>query len=120
VLNENRPVSDFLAARFTFLNERLAKHYGIEEISRARVPARVELTMDQRGGILSHASVLTVSSYPTRTSPVIRASIAPERAGSAAPATRPTLPPLDEEAVGSKGSLRRNWKSHRSNAVCAS
>jgi hypothetical protein len=120
VLNENRPVSDFLAARFTFLNERLAKHYGIEGVSGPEF-RRVELTQDQRGGILSQASVLTVSSYPTRTSPVIRGKYVLQNVLGAPPPPPPAdVPPLDEEAVGSKGSLRQQLEKHRSNAVCAS
>jgi hypothetical protein len=71
VLKEDRPISEFLNANYTFLNERLAKFYGIAGVSGPEF-RRVELTTDQRGGILSQASVLTVSSYPNRTSPVIR------------------------------------------------
>ena len=70
MLRENRPLVEFLDARYTFLNERLAKHYGIEGVKGPDF-RRVELTTDQRGGILTQASVLTVSSYPTRTSVVI-------------------------------------------------
>ncbi|MCU1235397.1 MAG: hypothetical protein JWP63_3364, partial [Candidatus Solibacter sp.] len=66
ILRDNRPLSEFLDARYTFLNERLARHYGIAGITGPEF-RRVELSTDQRGGILSHASVLTVSSYPTRT-----------------------------------------------------
>ena len=71
VLRENRPVSDFLNANYTFLNERLATHYGIEGVTGSEF-RRVPLTTDRRGGVLSQGAVLTVSSYPTRTSPVIR------------------------------------------------
>ena len=120
VLKENRPLSDFLDANFTFLNERLAKHYGIEGVSGPEF-RRVELTKDQRGGILSQASVLTVSSYPTRTSPVIRGKYVLQNVLGAPPPPPPAdVPPLDEEAVGSKGSLRQQLEKHRSNAVCAS
>src|SRR5260221_6165409 len=120
VLNENRRLSDSVAARFTFLNERLAKHYGIEGVSGPEF-RRVELTMDQRGGILSQVSVLTVSSYPTRTSPVIRGKYVLQNVLGAPPPPPPAdVPPLDEEAVGSRGSLRQQLEKHRSNAVCAS
>lgn len=71
VLRENRPIGDFLNARYTFLNEKLAKFYGIPDVKGPEF-RRVELTTDQRGGVLSQASVLTVSSYPTRTSVVLR------------------------------------------------
>ena len=71
ILRENRPIADFLDARYTFLNERLAKYYGIDGVTGPDF-RRVELTTPERGGMLSQASVLTVSSYPTRTSVVIR------------------------------------------------
>ena len=71
VLRENRPVSDFLTADYTFLNARLAAHYGIAGVTGSEM-RRVTLQTDRRGGVLSQAGVLTVSSYPTRTSPVIR------------------------------------------------
>lgn len=120
MLRENRPIGDFLDARFTFLNERLAKHYGIEGVKGAEF-RRVELTSEERGGILSHASVLTVSSYPTRTSPVIRGKyILMNILGSPPPPPPPDVPALDEAAVGSLGSLRQKLEQHRTNAVCAS
>ncbi len=71
VLRENLPVSTFLNANFTFLNNTLAKHYGIEGVEGPDF-RRVALTDARRGGVLTQASVLTVSSYPTRTSPGIR------------------------------------------------
>ena len=71
ILRDNRPLADFLDARYTFLNERLAKFYGIDGVTGPDF-RRVELTTPERGGILGQASVLTVSSYPTRTSVVIR------------------------------------------------
>ena len=70
VLRENRPLSEFLTADYTFLNERLAAHYGIGGVTGAEM-RRVQLQTDRRGGILSQGAVLTVSSYPTRTSPAI-------------------------------------------------
>lgn len=120
ILRENRPLSEFLNARYTFLNEMLAKHYGIEGVSGPDF-RRVELSTPQRGGILSHASVLTVSSYPTRTSPVIRGKYVLQNVlGAPPPAPPPDVPPLDEGSVGSAGSLRQQMEKHRSNAVCAS
>ncbi len=68
VIHEDRSILDFIDGKFTFLNERLAKHYGIPGITGPQF-RRVELTGDQRSGVLTQASVLTVSSYPTRTSP---------------------------------------------------
>jgi hypothetical protein len=120
VLKENRPMSDFLDARFTFLNERLAKHYGIEGVKGPDF-RRVDLTTPQRGGILSHASVLTVSSYPTRTSPVIRGKYVLQNIlGAPPPAPPPDVPTLDEDAVGAVLSLRQQLEKHRTNAICAS
>ncbi|MGH9723325.1 MAG: DUF1592 domain-containing protein [Bryobacteraceae bacterium] len=120
LLRENRPLADFLDARYTFLNERLAKHYGVDGVKGPDF-RRVDLATDQRGGILSHASVLTVSSYPTRTSPVIRGKYVLQNIlGAPPPAPPPDVPALDEEAVGNAGSLRQQLEKHRSNAICAS
>ncbi|MBI3210103.1 MAG: DUF1592 domain-containing protein [Candidatus Solibacter usitatus] len=119
-VKDNRPVSDFLDARYTFLNERLAKHYGIDGVQGPEF-RRVDLKTPERGGILTHASVLTVSSYPTRTSPVLRGKYVLENIlGTPPPPPPADVPPLDEEAVGSKGSQRQQLELHRSNAVCAS
>lgn len=120
VLRQNRPMADFLDARYTFLNERLAKHYGVPGVTGPEF-RKVELTTDQRGGILSQASVLTVSSYPTRTSVVIRGKyVLQEILGAPPPPPPPDVPPLDEAAVGTSLSLRQQMEKHRSNAVCAS
>jgi mono/diheme cytochrome c family protein len=120
MLRENRPLSNFLDANFTFLNEALAKHYGIEGVTGPDF-RRVELKTDQRGGVLSHASVLTVSSYPTRTSPVIRGKYLLDNVlGAPPPPPPPNVPTLDEEAVGNTGSLRQQLEKHRNNPNCAS
>ncbi len=120
MLRENRPLSEFLDAPFTFLNERLAKHYGIDGVKGPDF-RRVELANPQRGGILSHASVLTVSSYPTRTSVVIRGKyILNNILGSPPPPPPPDVPPLDESAVGATASLRQQMEKHRADATCAS
>jgi hypothetical protein len=119
-LRENRPLSDFLDARYTFLNEKLAKHYGIEGVTGPDF-RRVDLATDQRGGILSQASVLTVSSYPTRTSVVIRGKYVLQNIlGAPPPPPPPDVPLLDETAIGKKDSLRQQMEKHRSNAMCAS
>ena len=119
LLRENRPLADFLDARYTFLNERLAKHYGIEGVTGGDF-RRVDLETDRRGGVLSQASVLTVSSYPTRTSPVIRGKyILQNVLGAPPPAPPADVPTLDESAVGTKASLRQQMEQHRANASCA-
>ena len=120
VLRENLSVSTFLDAKFTFLNETLARHYGMKDVKGPEF-RRVELTGSQRGGILTQASVLTVSSYPTRTSPVIRGKYILQNVfGAPPPPPPPDVPTLDEEAVGNAGSLRQQLEKHRSNAMCAS
>jgi hypothetical protein len=82
---------------------------------------RVELKTDQRGGVLTHASVLTVSSYPTRTSPVIRGKyLLHNILGAPPPPPPPDVPVLDEEAVGNTGSMRQQLEKHRSNPTCSS
>jgi hypothetical protein len=120
MLREDRPLSEFLDGPFTFLDERLAKHYGIDGVSGSTF-RRVQLSTSQRGGVLSHASVLAVTSYPTRTSPVIRGKYLLQNfLGAPPPAPPPDVPTLNEEAVGNDGSLRQQLEKHRRNANCAS
>ena len=120
ILRENRPLSEFLDARYTFLNERLAKHYGIEGVTGPEF-RRVELSTDQRGGILSQAGVLTVSSYPTRTSVVLRGQyILNNILASPMPPPPPDTPRLDENDVGKSASLRQQMEKHRADTMCAS
>ena len=103
ILRENRPLVDFLDAPYTFLNERLAKFYGIPEVTGPDF-RQVELKTPERGGILGHGSVLTVSSYPTRTSVVIRGKyILQNILNSPPPPPPPDVPQLDESSVGSHG-----------------
>jgi Protein of unknown function (DUF1592)/Protein of unknown function (DUF1588)/Protein of unknown function (DUF1587)/Protein of unknown function (DUF1585)/Protein of unknown function (DUF1595) len=120
MLRENHPLTEFLDARYTFLNERLARHYGIEGIKGPEF-RKVELTTDQRGGILSHASVLTVSSYPTRTSVVLRGKyILDNILGSPPPPPPPDVPLIDDASVGTTASLRQQMEKHRADTMCAS
>jgi hypothetical protein len=120
VLRENRPITEFLDARYTFLNERLAKHYGIDGVTGPDF-RRVDLTTGERGGVLGQASVLTVSSYPTRTSPVIRGKYILENiVGDPPPPPPADVPALDESAVGNTGSMRQQLEKHRASPACAS
>jgi hypothetical protein len=120
ILRDNRPLADFLDARYTFLNERLAKFYGIEGVTGPDF-RRVELTTPERGGILGQASVLTVSSYPTRTSVVIRGKyILQNILNSPPPPPPPDVPALDEGSVGKSASLRQQMEKHRADPACAS
>ncbi len=119
VIHEDRSILDFIDAKFTFLNERLAKHYGISGVTGNDL-RKVVLTDDRRGGVLTQASVLTVSSYATRTSPVIRGKFLLENILNAAPPPPPAnVPNLDEAAVGTTASLREQLEKHRSGS-CAS
>ena len=120
VLRDNRPISDFIDANYTFLNERLARHYGIADVSGPDF-RRVELSTDQRGGVFTQASVLTVSSYPTRTSVVLRGKYLLETALNAPPPPPPAdVPPLDEKPIGVAVSHRAQLEAHRTNPICAS
>ncbi len=120
VLSENRPLSDFINAKYTFLNEGLAKYYGIDGVKGPDF-RRVELTTEQRGGILSQGSVLAVSSYPSRTSPTIRGKyVLNNILGTPPPPPPPDVPALDDAKVGSEVSLRKQLEEHRNNPVCAS
>jgi hypothetical protein len=119
VLREKRSIADFLNASYTFLNERLAAHYGIPGVSGQEF-RRVELTTDRRGGVLSHAGVLTVSSYPTRTSAVIRGKYVLQNILGIPPAPPPDdVPPLSDSAGDAKRSMREQLTVHRANPTCA-
>jgi hypothetical protein len=119
IVHEDRSILDFLDGRFTYLNERLAKHYGIDGVT-GREFRRVELDGVERSGVLTQASVLTVSSYPTRTSPVIRGKWVLENLlDTPPPPPPPDVPPLNEAEVGATASLREQMEKHRANAACA-
>jgi hypothetical protein len=120
VLRENRPLSDFIDGPFTFLNGRLARHYGIAGVEGPDF-RRVDLTTDQRSGVFTHASVLTVSSYPTRTSVVLRGKYLLENVLNSPPPPPPAdVPALDDAPVGVARSLREQTERHRAEAICAS
>ena len=119
ILRADRPVTELLNARYTFVNERLAKHYGIPGVAGSTL-RRVELPNPQRGGLLAQASILTISSYPTRTSPVIRGKwILENILGAPPPAPPAGVPPLDDSKVGTDLSLRAQLEKHRTNPNCA-
>jgi hypothetical protein len=120
ILRQNRPMSEFLDSKYTFLNEKLASFYGIPGVTGSDF-RKVDLPSDQRGGLLSQAAVLTVSSYPSRTSVVIRGKYVLRNILGEPPAPPPPdVPALDEAAVGTSMSLRQQMEKHRDNAVCAS
>ena len=120
VLQEDRSILDFLDGKYTFLNQGLAEFYGIPGV-RGNEFRRVALDGVQRSGVLTQASVLTVSSYPTRTSPVIRGKWVLENLLNAPPPPPPAnVPALLDGEVGTKVSLREQLEKHRANPVCAS
>ncbi len=120
VMREDRSVLDLLRSDHTFLNERLAKHYGIPHIYGSHF-RRVELSDDSvRGGLLRQGSVLTVTSYATRTSPVIRGKwILENILGSPPPPPPATVPALKDNTVAANLSVRERLAVHRDNAACA-
>jgi hypothetical protein len=120
VMQENKSVIDLLTADYTFVNERLARHYGIPGIYGDRF-RRVPVTDDRRRGLLGHGSVLTVTSYATRTSPVLRGKWVLENLlGAPPPPPPPDVPDL-EDAESTEGlSIRERMVKHRANAGCAS
>ena len=120
VIRENRSAMELVSANYTFLNERLAKHYGIPKIYGSQF-RRVELTDPNRGGLLGHASLLTVTSPPNRTSVVQRGKwVLDNFLGSPPPPPPPDIPALEETSKGAKNlSLRAALELHRANASCA-
>ncbi len=120
IMREDRSVLEFIDADYTFLNDRLARHYGVPNVKGSYF-RRVELKDKQRGGVLSQGAVLLVTSYPTRTSPVLRGKWVLENImGTPPPPPPPNVPPLAESAANSARSLREQLEKHRADRACAS
>jgi len=118
LLTENRSVLDFLGADYTFVNERLARHYGLEGVQGGEFQ-KVSLDPARRRGLLTQAAVLTVTSDPTRTSPVKRGKWVLENLlGTPPPPPPPNVPTL-EAAKELTGTLRQRMEQHRANPACA-
>ena len=120
VLREDRSTLDLLAADYTFVNERLARHYGIPNVRGSHF-RRVALDDEARGGLLGHGSILTVTSYANRTSPVNRGKWVLENIlGTPPPPPPPDVPDLETAEGGQALSMREAMEQHRANPVCAS
>lgn len=120
VIEEDHSIMEFLNADYTFLNERLAGHYGVPGVS-GDAFHRVQLDpQQQRGGLLTHASILTLTSPPTRTSPVKRGVWVLETLFNDPPSPPPAdVPPLEEEGTVLTGSVRQVMARHRESPQCA-
>jgi hypothetical protein len=120
LIRDDRSILDLLVGKYTFMNERLADFYGIAGVEGPEF-RRVDLTDTPRGGILTQASVLTVTSYANRTSPVLRGKWILENILNAPPPPPPPgVPTLDVTSVGKEASLRQQLEEHRKNPTCAS
>jgi len=123
VLSEDRPLLDLIDSNYTFVDSKLARHYGIRAEGLKQQLLKFDLPADShRGGLLGMAGVLTVSSLPHRTSPVLRGKWVRETLlGSPAPPPPPNVPPLDEkQSAASPQTIRELLEQHRANATCAS
>jgi hypothetical protein len=120
IMREDRSVVDLLNADYTFVNERLARHYGIPNVYGSQF-RRVKVTSEARRGLLGQASILTVTSYPNRTSPVERGKwILTNLLGVPPQPPPPNVPPLQESSSEGKVlSLRERMERHRADPVCA-
>jgi hypothetical protein len=126
LIRENRPIYELLDANYTYVNERLARHYGIPGVRGPRF-RRVELgdDMDVRRGILGHGSLMTVTSQPGRTSPVIRGNwVLGNLIGTPAPPPPPNVPAIQAKTQDAAGNarvptIREQYEAHRTNPVCA-
>jgi hypothetical protein len=119
-IRENRSVVDLLTANYTFLNERLARHYGIPDVYGNHF-RKVTLTDNRRGGLLGQGSLLTITSYPNRTSPVLRGKwLLDKMLGTPPPPPPPDVPALKDKGTnGQLQSVRERLQEHRKNPACA-
>jgi len=119
IMREDRSVLELLTADYTFINERLARHYGIPGVYGSQF-RRVRVTDEGRKGLLGHGSMLTVTSMPNRTSPVRRGKwILENLLGTPPPPPPPNVPPLKDQAGSEPKTMREQMEAHRANPVCA-
>jgi len=118
-LREDRSVADLLRTDYTFLNQRLAEHYGLKGIYGNEF-RRVALTDPRRHGLLGQASILTVTSYPNRTAPTIRGKwVLLQILGTPPPPPPPNVPSLKDDETTKNLTMRQRMELHRSNPTCA-
>ncbi len=121
VLKEDRSVLELLSADYTFLNHRLASHYGIPGVQGSRFRLVSLQPESRRGGLLRHGSILTVTSYATRTSPVVRGNwILENILGTPPPPPPPNVPALDDTHVDASLPIRQRLERHREDPACSS
>jgi len=120
IVREDRSILDLLNADYTFVNERLARHYGIPNVYGSHF-RRVHVAQEARRGLLGQGSILTVTSYPNRTSPVLRGKWILENVlGTPPPAPPPNVPTLNDNEPGQEAqSLRARMEAHRRTPTCA-
>jgi hypothetical protein len=122
IIRQDRSILDLLNADYTFVNERLAKHYGIPNVQGVNF-RKVSYPDDRRRGLLGHGSILTLTSHAVRTSPVLRGKWVLENIlATPPPPPPPNVPMLKDEEIGSRKTqtMREKMAAHRANAVCAS
>jgi hypothetical protein len=120
VLRENRPVSDFIDAKYSFLNERLAKHYGIRGVTGPEFPARRSRERSAQRHSNPRKRAHRVQLSDAHLAGAARQVPARQHSGRAAAPPPADVPALDEEAVGITGSMRQQLEKHRENTMCAS
>jgi hypothetical protein len=120
IIQEDRSVLDLIDANYSFVNERLAQHYGISGIKGDNFQRVTFSPNEHRGGLLTQASILTITSYPNRTSPVQRGKWVLENLlDSAPPPPPPNVPALSESTNAITGTMRQRMEEHRTNPQCA-
>lgn len=120
LLREDRSLLELINGKYSFLNQRLAQHYGVRGVLGSHFRLIQFDSDSERGGLLRHGGVLAVTSYATRTSPTIRGNwVLDNLLGTPAPPPPPNVPPLDEKEIEHGVSLRQRLAEHRSNPACA-